>query len=272
MSAEPLYVPDGDGFVPTPLVTSPWSPDWSHGGPPAALLARAVERLDAEHPLRLARITVEILRPIPMVPLRVDTQVIRPGRRVRLVRATLTGPGGEELAIAHAWSVRVAGPLSIPGSDVPPLRLPDPDHLPEPVYRFAPWRHFPVDAQDLRVVAGELGGHGRAAMWFRLRGPLVAGEPPTPEQRVVVTADSANGLSRHAETTEMLFINVDLTVHLAREPAGEWVGLDAASHWSPSGRGLSDTVLHDAEGFLGRSNQTLFLDVVSPRGDGQPIM
>ncbi len=267
-----LYVPRGPLLEPTRLVTSPWSETTSHGGPPAALLARAIECLDPPD-LHLARLTVEILRPIPMVPLVATAEVVRPGRRVQFAVAELTDRHGTVLLRGEAWRIRHRPPLPMPSRDAPPLPLPPPETAPEPSYRFCPWTHFPTDAQDARIVGGDLGGAGRTAMWFRLRVPLVAGEAPTPEQRFVAAADSANGMSRHAEATEMLFVNPDLTVAFARAPHGDWVGMDATSHWDPTGRGLSDTALYDLDGFVGRANQTLFIDERPPGpATGQPTM
>ncbi len=273
MSDEALYRPDGEVMVPSRLVTSPWSQTTSHGGPPSGLLARAIQMVTGDE-LRLSRITVEFLRPVPMAPLAVTAAVVRPGAKVALAEAEIRDTSGNVLALARGWSLRERTDLPMYGTDAPPLPMPHPDTLPEPDFLISEWTHFPINAEDLRLAGGDLGATGRAAVWFRLRVPLVADEETTPEQQVAIAADSANGLSRHAETSEMLFVNTDLTVHLARRPIGSWVGIDATSHWFPSGRGLSDTAVYDLDGYLGRSNQTLFIDeahrAARPQGPQEP--
>ena len=265
-----LYVPEGDTLVPSELVTSPWSPDTSHGGPPSGLLVRAIERL-VPHGIDLISIGVEILRPIPIVPLRAEARIRRSGRRIQLAEAVLMDADGAELALARAWRIRRRPrELALPVRDAPPIPMPPPEILPEASYRFAPWRHFPVDAEEIRLAGGDLGAPGRTALWFRLAVPLVAGEEPSPEQRFVISSDSANGASRHAETTEMLFVNMDLRVTLGRRPVGVWVGLDASSHWFGSGRGLSDSALYDIEGYVGRTTQALFVDELSAEAPVPP--
>jgi hypothetical protein len=92
-----------------------------------------------------------------------------------------------------------------------------------------------------------------------MRTPLVAGEEPSPLQRVMVAADSGNGVSATLDWSRFLFINVDLTVHLHRMPATDWVCLDAVTIPEPNGLGLSDTALYDERGSIGRALQTLLV-------------
>ena len=94
---------------------------------------------------------------------------------------------------------------------------------------------------------------------MRMRVPLVEGEEPTPLQRVLIAADSGNGISGTLDYTRYLFINVDLTVHLHRLPADEWVHLDAVTIPEPTGIGLADTVIGDRRGRIGRALQTLLV-------------
>jgi hypothetical protein len=89
--------------------------------------------------------------------------------------------------------------------------------------------------------------------------PLVAGEKISQLGRVLVVADSGNGVSTTLDWRKFLFINVDLTVHLHRLPGGEWVGLDAVTLPQPDGVGLADTALFDEQGPLGRAAQTLLV-------------
>ena len=257
---EALYVPSGDRFSPTELTTSPWSTDACHGGPAAALLTREIQRLEPET-FHLARITIEMLSIVPRIDVMVTGDVLRPGKRVQLSTAEFSTVSGEVLAKATAWSLRHREPFPLPPEAAGSVgRLPPPEELPNDTFPGADWVDYYGDAQERRVVYGDFLRPGPAAVWFRLKVPVVAGEDPTSEQRVVAMADSANGISSVATFDDLLYINPDLTVHLARAPHGEWMAMDATSYLDPSGRGLSDTVLYDRGGYLGRANQTLFVD------------
>ena len=105
--ADALYETDGDRFRPTELTRGPWSADAQHGGPPAALLAFCVERHAGTADTQVARMTVELLRPVPLVPLAVTVRTLRPGKKVQLVEATLRAGDGE-VARATALRIRIA--------------------------------------------------------------------------------------------------------------------------------------------------------------------
>src|SRR5665213_4139911 len=100
-----LFVPDGDGYLPTDLARGPWSPDALHGGPVAALVTRAVEQRATDDGLQLARVTVELLRPVPLAPLTVATSLVRPGRKVQLVDVVVEA-GDVEVAWGRALRIR----------------------------------------------------------------------------------------------------------------------------------------------------------------------
>lgn len=275
MSAPPesFYVADGKDFASTELTRGPWHPGSQHAGPPAALIGRAVESLPADHPMQVGRITYEILRPVPIAPLRVEAEIVRPGRRVQMFEATLRA-GDEALMRARGWRVRV-GEFEVPAglSSTEPAAAPSPSAQ---VLKPATVPPFPEEGQvvpffdtgqdagyhtamDLRFVAGAFQEPGPAIAWLRMRHELVAGEEPTPLQRVLAAADTGNGISATLDVRHHLFINVDLSVHLARLPEGEWVGLDAVTLPETTGIGITDTALFDRRGPLGRAAQTLLV-------------
>ena len=113
---------------------------------------------------------------------------------------------------------------------------------------------------EYRFVTGSFIEIGPATTWMRMRVPLVAGEEPTPLQRVLAAADSGNGISSALDYRPYVFINVDLTVHLHRPPAGEWVCLESITVPEPSGVGMTDTRLWDESGPIGRAAQSLLVD------------
>ena len=256
-----FFLPDGDGsFVSTGWTRGPWTPEAQHAGPSAALVARAIERLDPGDEMRVARFTMEVLRPIPVTPLRVEAQVVRPGRRVQFVRATLSNDDGD-IAHASAWRIRTAD-QPVPGTDLEPPPLPTPEEAAEP--DLPPLYEGP--SYFTAMEWGFAGGHflepGPAAAWMRMRMPLVAGEEIAPLSRVLVAADSGNGISMVLPLDRYLFINVDLSVHLFRMPEDEWVCLDATTRIHTNGVGLAESRLWDRHGRLGRGNQSL---LVAPR-------
>jgi hypothetical protein len=254
--ADAFYEPQEDSFLSTELTRGPWDPDSQHAGPPAALLGREVERLDAGEEFQVARITFEILRAVPIVPLRVEARVIRPGRRVQLVEATLSDEEGD-LITAMAWRLRKA-PVELPelpGVDPPPgPQSGEPGRFPDLGYEVGY-----QTAMESRFVKGAFMEPGPATVWMRMRVPLVAGEEPSPLQRVLAAADSGNGVSATLDWRRYLFINVDLSVHMERPPEGEWVCLDAVTRPEPNGVGLADTELFDQRGRVGRALQTLLV-------------
>jgi hypothetical protein len=269
-----FFVPQGDAFAPTELTRGPWDPDSQHAGPPAGLIAREIERLEGGGGRQVGRIAFEILRAVPIAPLRVEARVVRPGRSVDLVEATLADSDGEVIR-ASAWRLRSAKveiPAGLSSTDGPGLIGTSPSTL-RPGFALpgvdeARPGTFPPTGQDVgyhtameyRFLRGAFADPGPALVWMRMLHPLVLGEEPSPLQRVLVAADSGNGVSATLDWTRYLFINVDLTVHLHRPLAGEWVCLDAITIPEPWGVGLADTALYDDRGPIGRAAQTLLID------------
>ena len=256
-----LYEPDGDRLVPTALTRGPWDPGHQHAGPPSALLARAVERAGGIEDGRLVRLGVDILRPVPLEPLRAEARVIRGGRRVEQVEAVLTAAAdGTEVMRARAWRMRaeaVALPAGLDEPDPPPAGpggfpvAPRPGFWTDEVAYFA--------ALEWRFVSGSFDHPGPAAVWSHLRVPLVAGEAVTPLERLLVMADAASGISAVLDWTRYTFANVDFNVVLERPPAGEWMAMDARTHPGDRGAGTCVGVLSDTRGRIGASTQALFI-------------
>jgi hypothetical protein len=245
-------------FVATELARGPWDPGAQHGGAPAALLMRAFESLPAAEGLAIVRATYELLRPVPLGPLVVDAQVVRPGRRVQLLEATLFSPDGLELV--RARGLQVASAQAPPSAPAPPP--PGPEHG-APNDLQSPHRPmFAPDTMEIRFVAGEFRARGPATAWFRMRVPLVGGEEATPMQRLAAAGDFGNGISSPLNWDEYLFINPDLTLYVERPPVGEWIGLDSRTTIAEGGIGVSESVLFDRLGRVGRAIQAL---LVAPR-------
>ncbi|HEX2706540.1 MAG TPA: thioesterase family protein [Solirubrobacterales bacterium] len=256
-----FYEPAGDRYVATELTRGPWDPGAQHAGPPSALLAREIELLSDADLFQVGRITFEILRPIPIAPAHLSARVLRPGRRVQLVEAEFSD-GKQVLMRATAWRIQIA-PVDLPPGSVAALEPPPgPDQGFEADFFPTDQEHGYHSAMEVRFIEGGFMKVGPATAWLRMRQPLVAGEEPSPLQRVLVAADVGNGISAPLDYRQFMFLNVELTVHLERMPAGEWICVAATMLPRPSGIGIAESVLSDEEGRIGRAAQTL---VVSKR-------
>ncbi|WP_036509874.1 thioesterase family protein [Nocardia aobensis] len=259
---EAFYRPDPTDpalFHSTELTRGPWSPDAQHAGPPSALLGHVIERCEPRPGFRVGRVAVEILGPVPIAPLRAEARVVRPGRSVELIEATVATDRGPVLK-ANAWRLRVADPeVEVPADAVAVGAYPGPETVPHS-------GEFPSNQPvgfhtgiDYRFVAGSFQQPGPAVSWIKLRYPIVAGTTPSPLERALAAADSGNGVSAVLDWERYLFINTDLTVTLHREPVGEWVCLDAVTYPERSGIGMAESRLYDEKGPVGRSTQTLLI-------------
>jgi len=259
-SPDAFYLPlDTDRFESTVHTGGPWDPRLQHAGPPSALLTRAIERHEGAWPGHVVRVTVDILGPIPVTEVAVSVSVLRSGRSVELVQAELHS-GGRVAARATAWRVLDVG-LDLPEHPQVAVDAPVfPDResaLPEG------WTGGYLAAMEWRDAKGTWGPPGAATIWGRMRYPLVPDEQPSGLQRLLTIADSGNGVSYVLPFDQWLFINPELTVHVAREPVGEWICLDASTMLSDRGFGLATSRLFDRDGLVGRGAQSLY---VAPRG------
>ncbi|WP_084655096.1 thioesterase family protein [Nocardia altamirensis] len=257
-----FYLPDPadpQRFLSTELTRGPWSPDAQHAGPPSALLGYAIERCEPREGFQVGRVAVEILGPVPLAPLTVQTRVARSGRSVELIQATLSTDRGPVMQ-ANAWRFKRADPeLALTEQILPTGTRPGIEHA----HGSTPFPSTqPVGFHtgiEYRFITGSFVDPGPAICWIRLKYPIVAGTDPSPLERTLAAADSGNGVSAVLDWSSYLFINTDLTVTLHRQPVGEWVCLDAVTYPQPHGIGLAESALFDEKGPLGRSTQTLYL-------------
>jgi hypothetical protein len=259
-SPDAFYLPLGEGrFTSTEHTGGPWDPRLQHAGPPSALLTRAIEQQAGTWPGHIVRVSVDILGPIPVAELVITTQALRTGKSVELVQAELHS-GDRVAARATAWRV-VDADLDLPDR-------PEVDHeippFPDAASPLPPgWGGGYLAAMEWRQAGGIWAAPGAATVWGRMCHPLVAGEQPTGLQRVMAIADSGNGVSYVVPFEDWLFINPDLTVHVAAEPRGDWMCLDAATTVSARGSGLAASRLFDRHRLVARGAQALY---VAPRG------
>ena len=224
-----FYEMAGSGsYVATAATAGPWSPDAQHGGPPSALAVLAMERHESDDRQRLARVAVDILRPIPVGKISLRTQLIRPGRRVALVEAVMEADGVEVMQ-ARGWRIeRPAGEVpEVPDGAGGPASVPPASTGPPPAF-FAGNQRGYLAAIEWRFLASPAGAPGRAA-WTRARIPLLPDDTTSPMSRALLVADSGSGVGGALPPTKYLFINVDITVVLLRDPAGEWLLLESCT-------------------------------------------
>lgn len=260
-SASAVYTRDGPTWQPGELSRGPWDPRAQHGGAPCALLAHVAESEMTEPGWALARLSVELVRPVPIAALTTRCSA-QPSRSTTRLGIDLFA-GDTLVARAHALMLRQQAltlPDNLPGASVPQLRPPPQDcseriripGLPE-------GRYFHQAAMETRVAQGNAGQPGPGAAWFRLAVPMVQGVPTSPAMRAAAAADFGNGLSWVLPADRYLFSNADLSLHLHRPPTGEWIGLMSESQVDGSGTGTAVSRLFDTEGPIGIAIQTLVL-------------
>jgi hypothetical protein len=257
-SAEPVFRRDGDALVATGHARGPWESGSQHGGAPAALLAEAVR----EPGMHVARLTYDFTGPVPLGrPLRVETRLVRPGGRLQLVEADLVL---DDAPVVRLRAVRlrraeVAGLPRDADAEAIPGGGPEAAEPSEFPYEAADPEGFHRTAMEIRFSSGTSYGPGPALAWFRFARPLVEGHAPSALALVAAAADFGNGVSRILDFERHLFVNTDLTIHLRREPVGEWVMLDARTRVEPHGAGLAASTLYDERGAIGLAAQSLYV-------------
>ncbi len=258
--ADSVFVAGADGrFAATELARGPWDPQAQHGGAPAALLVRAFEQLPDSGQLALARVTYEFLRPVPLGELEVEARTVRAGRRAQLLEGAIRTADGAEVVRARALRVRPAEAASATEASI---AVPSPADGRAGDFRRGEGAMFATDAMEIRFVSGAFYELGPATAWFRLIRPLVAGEEPSPLQRLAAAGDFGNGISAVVPWDGHVFINPDLTLYIEREPVGEWICVDAETRVARDGIGIAESKLYDARGRVGCALQAL---LVAPR-------
>lgn len=263
-----VYLPtdDPNTYESTQLANAGWYDEGQHGGALAALICGHIEAVPTLTPMQVSRFTMDLFRVVPLVPLTLETEVIREGKRIQAIVVRVLSPQGIELTRAMVQRIRLET-IGLPeGVHEKPTSHPRPVSLEMADTRT--WGHGPEDktmfhrnAIEIREIEGGFHTTAGGSLWMRVVKPIIAGLEITPLQRLVVPADFCNGVSRLTLDPTWLFMNPDLSVNVNRLPVGEWVALDAESSYAPTGRGVATGTLWDERGYLGRSTQTLYLDI-----------
>ena len=255
-----LFVRDGDRFLPTPLTTGPWRADAMHGGPPSALVGhRVLETIDDDQ--GVARLNVELERPVPLVPLVTEVTRRDVSRRVTHVDVTICAAADHTRLLSARALVLRRDPLPEPrwSADEP---MADPHDVPH--VQMSSWASGDVattyhqHAVEHRPVHPSTWGPGPMECWVRLRVPLIEGQQTPPLCRVLAAADFGSGISSIFDMDDGVgLINADLSLALRRDPVGEWVRIIAETNLEPDGSALCTSVLADQQGRLGIATQSL---------------
>jgi acyl-coenzyme A thioesterase PaaI-like protein len=240
----------------------PWHPGMQHGGAPSALAVWAAERIPTPEPMHVARLTVDLMRPVPVAPLTIAAEVVREGRKIQLCAVRLAADG-VEVARASVLRIRardVVLPDAVAGtSDGTPLDVAGPET--GRADEAGNSSKF-IQGLSLRAVRGGFLQPGPGAIWFRADRPIVEGATTSPAMRAAVAADCSNGVSSVLDITKWTFLNADLTVSFARPAVGDWILLNSQTTLGRDGAGLAISRLADIHGYFGCATQSL---VVEPR-------
>jgi hypothetical protein len=275
MSQRPsFYVADGDELIPTSFCRGPWNLEHQHGGPPTAALARALRLAMADDGWRLSRLSFDLLRPVPLAPMRFEVEERGKSRSTWRWRARLL-VDDKPLIEAQALALR-RETVDLPevaaleerrrssGSGGPLLTPPLAPELCRPfvlpIFREREGYHRAFEMRLERGVYGE----GPTVTWMRAVIDLVGGEAIEPSERVLVIADSCNGLSPVADPRVITFINADLSANIVRDLSGEWIAVAAQTEVTTEGCGLATGHLYDRAGWIGVAAQTLIVRRASP--------
>ncbi|HEV8297143.1 MAG TPA: thioesterase family protein [Acidimicrobiales bacterium] len=253
-----LYLADGDRYVPTVFTQGPWDPDAQHGGPVAALLTHVIDRVPTLVPMRVARLTVDLFRPAPLRILGARHRIVREGKRIQLVESVLLDG---DLEVAHCLGLRIrTGDTS--GDDVmahpsqpsvAPPRPPSGDGPPlHPGSRESAVGF--IRAIDAERVVGDVGLGAPSIMWVRMRVPLIADAPTAPIERLALAADFTSALASFLDGRHFSFINPDINIHVLRDPASEWIGIDSVTWVGAEGVGQGRSSLYDLGGLVGNAS------------------
>lgn len=242
----------------------PWQEDAAHGGAPAALLAGVAESHGADGDLRLAALASTFYGPVMLGEIEIESEVMKPGRRMRVISLRLTG-SGRVLMEARAVLLR-RGEIEVPEGSIAGERMDDPGVGRSVDHRLWADGDGPAFHRTANTVLAVEGGPDTVGLtgsaWFRLDAPLLEGEVTSPVERAIAAADFGNGLAHPVAFGEYLFANCDLNFSLLREPVGEWIGLRSRTEVDPVGAGLTSTDIFDATGRVGVATQMLYVNRV----------
>jgi hypothetical protein len=255
---ESIYRLEGARVHTSKFAAGPWSRDMQHGSAPAALIARTAEHMPTLAPMRVARITIDLMRPIPIATLDLETEIVREGRKIQLLSIRLLSEG-TEVVRASVLKIRKTDLPLPPEVAERKIEVPLPETLTDDEHTRADPVPF-LTGLSTRDAKGTFRTPGPAAVWFRANRAIIEGEEISPLMRAAIAADFCNGTSAVVSWDHWTFINADLTITLAREPVGDWILLDAETWAGREGSGIAFAKLADTKGYFGRAVQNILIE------------
>ncbi|MDQ4501187.1 thioesterase family protein [Sinomonas sp. ASV322] len=259
---EPLELAQGDfyyqdlgggRFRSTIHAQGAWNEREQHMAPASGLLAHALERHEPREGMRIARISYEILGLIHAGECEIATTTLRPGRTIELIQSELSAKGRVAIR-ATAWRLIQSDTSAVAAFEdplIPPI---------EDCERWDGTTEWPGGyIRSLKMYQAPHHRSGSGTVWIHTPYALIDGVESADWVRLMGLVDTANGIATRVPPgpNSWAFPNVDLQIHLYREPAGEWLGIDNAVTFGADGIGLTSSVLHDSEGPFGRAEQIL---------------
>jgi hypothetical protein len=244
---------DDHSFQPSPQTGGAWNLAEQHIAPVLGLLTHLVKRdcVERADDFAIARLSFDILGPLPIEPFTADVRVVRSGRRVELLEASITH-NQRPVVRLRAWLLKPHDTETLAATRLPPIAGPL-DMA--PFDASSVWRGEFIKTVSVRRTEDR---PGRAAYWLRAEQELIDDEPVSTLARAAGLFDVANGMAVLVNPTEVTFPNVDLTVHLFGTPRSDWLGFDTSVSFGSNGLGLTSTVIHDeSEGPIGVIAQSL---------------
>lgn len=240
-------------FRATEHVGGAWDPATQHIASALGLLAHAVE-LDRDERrsdgLVVGRLSYDILGTVPVEEVDIALRVLRPGRTIELVQATMSH-GGRDAVVLRAWLMDHRDTSAVAATTY--AAIASPEEM-EPWDPTSVWQGGFIASAEVRRASQ---GPGRGSFWVRTEHDLVADEKVSRLAAVAGLVDIANGMVVRADPTAVAFPNIDLTAHFFREPGDGWLGFDTTVSFGPDGLGLTSSVLHDLDGPFGTLSQML---------------
>lgn len=247
---------DGRRAITSPHAAGPWSPDMQHGSAPSGLVTWAAEAIPTPMPMQIVRLTIDLMRPVPLAPLAIETEVLRQGRKIQLCEVRLKA---DNILVVRATVLKIRSEVQeLPaGIADAPIDVPGPEQSRvEPAdFSSSPF----VSGMSLRAARGGFAHPGSSAIWYRVDRPLVEGAPISQVMRTAVASDFSNATSVALDFRHWTFLNADLTISLSRQPVGDWILLDGDCNIGPNGAGLAMARLGDEYGYFGRAVQSLVI-------------
>lgn len=239
-----------DRFISTLHSQGTWQPGEQHLAPASGLVLAEVERRLPGGKL-VSRASFDILGVIHSGEFTIDVGVVRPGRSIELIEASMRH-GDRTSICARIW--RLAATDTTPVQGIEWAQLPPPEAM-RPLALSSVWGGGFVASLEARRDGNARPGRGLG--WMRTPHPLVAGEVDPPVAGFLKVVDTANGLVVREQPGRVFFANVDLTVHFFRQPEAGWVGFDTRVSFGPAGLGETQSVLSDIRGPVGTAAQSL---------------